>query len=345
MAFAKKQTTGPTYQSIVSDVKAGQIAPIYYLMGEEAYYIDRLCDFLTAALMPNEEDRDFNLITLFGPDTSTDAIISAAKGFPMMGERILIIVKEAQALKDIDKLEYYLKQPSQQNVIVFCHKNGTIDRRKKVATLIAKVGVLFESAKPNDRELLTFIDGYVKSKNLKIEPRAHQMIAEYVGADLLRISSEIDKLALSLPSGADLVTSDLVTNQIGISKQFNIFEFQDAIGRKDVKKVNEIAKYFDKDQKNTPIQMILPSLYKYFANLMQAYYSPNHTEAGIAAHLGMSDWQVKRNILPPMQRYSGIKCMQILGAIRRTDAKSKGIDNPDTPPGELMKELIYFILH
>lgn len=345
MAFAKKQTTGPTYQSIVSDVKAGQIAPIYYLMGEEAYYIDRLCDFLTDALMPNEEDRDFNLITLFGPDTSTDAIISAAKGFPMMGERILIIVKEAQALKDIDKLEYYLKQPSQQNVIVFCHKNGTIDRRKKAATLIAKMGVLFESAKPSDRDLLNFIDSYIKEKGLKIEPRAHQMIAEYVGADLLRVASEIDKLALAMPADNKNVTCDLVTNQIGISKQFNIFELQDAIGAKDVRKVNEIANYFDRNQKTTPIQMILPSLYKYFANLMQAYYAPERTESGIATYLGMSDWQVRRNILPPMRNYNGVKCMQILAAIRRTDAKSKGVDNPETSSGELMKELIYFILH
>lgn len=345
MAFAKKQTTGPTYQSIVSDVKAGQIAPIYYLMGEEAYYIDRLCDFLTDALMPNEEDRDFNLITLFGPDTSTDAIISAAKGFPMMGERILIIVKEAQALKDIDKLEYYLKQPSQQNVIVFCHKNGTIDRRKKAATLIAKMGVLFESAKPSDRDLLNFIDSYIKEKGLKIEPRAHQMIAEYVGADLLRVASEIDKLALAMPADNKTVTCDLVTNQIGISKQFNIFELQDAIGAKDVRKVNEIANYFDRNQKTTPIQMILPSLYKYFANLMQAYYAPERTESGIATYLGMSDWQVRRNILPPMRNYNGVKCMQILAAIRRTDAKSKGVDNPETSSGELMKELIYFILH
>lgn len=345
MAFAKKQTTGPTYQSIVSDVKAGKIAPIYYLMGEEAYYIDRLCDFLTTALMPNEEDRDFNLITLFGPDTSTDAIISAAKGFPMMGERILIIVKEAQALKDIDKLEYYLKQPSQQNVILFCHKNGTIDRRKKAATLIAKAGVLFESAKPNDRDLLSFIESYAKEKGLKIEPRAHQMIAEYVGADLLRVASELDKLAIALPADNKLVTADLVSRQIGISKQFNIFELQDAIGAKDVRKVNEITNYFDKNQKTTPIQMILPSLYKYFANLMQAYYAPERTEGGIAAHLGMSEWQVRRNILPPMRHYNGVKCMQILAAIRRTDAKSKGVDNPETTPGELMKELIYFILH
>lgn len=345
MAFPKKQASGPTYQSIVNDVKAGHIAPVYYLMGEEAYYIDRLCEFLTDTLMPNEEDRDFNLITFYGPDSTTEAIVSAARGLPMMGERILVVVKEAQALRDIDKLEYYLRQPAAQNVIVFCHKNGKLDGRKKVATLLAKEGVLFESAKASDRTLLAFIEDYAKQKQLIFEPRAVQMIAEYIGADLLKVASEIDKLAISLPKGQQKITCDLVSDIIGISKQYNIFELQDAIAAKDVKRVNEITNYFDKNQKAVPIQMILPSLYKFFANLMQAYYVSDRSERGIAEALGLKDWQVRHNILPAMRNYNGVKCMYILSAIRKTDAKSKGIDNPETPPGELMKELIYFILH
>lgn len=343
--MAKKTPTGPTYQSIVADVKAHHIAPVYYLMGEEAYYIDKLCNFLIDTLMPNEEDRDFNLITVFGPDSSTENIISAARGVPMMGERLLVVVKEAQALRDIDKLEYYLKQPAAQNVIVFCHKNGSLDRRKKVTTLLAKDAVLFESSKPSDRDLLSFIETYARQKLFSLEPRAVQMMAEYVGADLMRMSSELDKLGIALPEDKRIVTCDLVSDQIGISKQYNIFELQDAIGNKDIKKANEIANYFDSNQKTTPIQMILPSLYKYFANLMQAYYAPDRSERGIAEWLGMSEWQVRKNILPPMQHYSGMKCMYILSAIRKTDAKSKGVDNPETSSGELMKELLYFILH
>lgn len=344
MAFNKKPT-GPTYQSIADDVKAGKIAPIYYLMGEEAYFIDRLCDLITDTLLPNEEDRDFNLLTFYGPDSSTDAIVGAARGLPMMGERLLIIVKEAQALRDLDKLEYYLKQPAATSTLVFCHKNGTIDRRKKVASMIAKLGVLFESAKPSDRDLLGFIQSYASAKHLNLEPRAVQMIAEYVGADLLRMSSELDKLALSTKNPGQPITCDMVSEQIGISKQYNIFELQDALAVKDIKKTMEIVSYFDNNQKTTPIQMILPSLYKYYANLMQAYYAPERTESGIAEYLGITEWQVRKNIMTPMRYYNAMKCMQILGAIRRTDAKSKGIDNPDTEPGELMKELIYFILH
>lgn len=343
--MAYKAPTGPTYQGIVNDVRAGKIAPIYYLMGEEAYYIDRLCDFLTDTLMPNEEERDFNLVTLYGPDTTTDSVISAAMGYPMMGERVLVVVREAQNLRDIDKLEFYLRQPSPTNVIVLCHKNGAIDKRKKVATLIAKNGVLFESAKPNDRELIAFIMDYAKQKGLKIDDKAVQILAEYVGGDLMRMSSEMDKLAIALPEGATTISSDLVTDQIGISKQYNIFEFQDAIGAKNIDKAYEIANYFDKNAKVAPIQMILPSLYKYFANLLQAYYSPDKSERGIAAWLGITEWNARKNVIVPMRNYNGAKCLQILSAIRRTDARSKGVDNPETEAGELMKELLFFILH
>lgn len=344
MAF-KKQSSEPLYHSIVSDVKAGKFAPVYYLMGEEAYYIDSLCGIITDAVLPDEEDRDFNMMTFFGPDTTTDTVISAAKGLPMMGERLLVIVKEAQALRDIDKLEFYLRQPSPTSVLVFCHKNGKLDGRKKVASVIGKVGVLFESMPPSDRELLGFISAYSRQKNFELEPRAVQMMAEHIGADLLRMASELDKLAVALPQGQGMVTCDMVSDLIGISKQFNLFEFQDAIGNKDVKKANEIANYFDKNKNENPIQATLASLYKYFANLMQAYYSPDKSERGIAAHLGLQEWQVRRNILPAMRHYNGMKCMYILNAIRKTDARSKGVDNPNTESGELMKELLFYIFN
>lgn len=344
MAYPKKNT-GPTFQSISEDIKAGKWAPVYYLMGAEPYYIDRLCEQIIASVIPNEEERDFNLIVLYGPDTTTDQIVSAAKGFPMMGEHLLIVVKEAQALRDIDKLEYYLRQPAEQNVVVFCHKNGTIDRRKKVATMVSKQGVLFESPKVGDREVLSFVSDYARQKGVDFEPRAVQMMAEYIGADLMRISSEIDKLTISLPEGQRTITSDQVSEQIGISKQYNVFELQDAIATKNIQKANEIVNYFDKNQKETPIQMILPSLYTFFANVMQAYYAPDRSDRGIGEWLGMSEWQVRRGIGPAMRNYTGVKCMYILNAIRKTDAKSKGVENPDTGPGELMKELLYFILH
>ncbi len=345
MAYPKKTSAGALFQQLVADIKEGKLAPVYYLMGEEAYYIDRLCDIIIDAVIPDVEDRDFNLLTFYGSDTTTDVVVSAAKGMPMMGDKLLVIVREAQALRDIDNLEYYLRQPSPTSVLVFCHKNGKLDGRKKVSGLIGKAGVLFESTHPSDAELLSFISTYSQQKNFELEPRAVQMMAEYVGADLLKISSELDKLAAALSGEQRKVTCGMVSDLIGISRQFNVYELQDALGVKDQKRAFEIVKYFDKNQKENPIQLVLASLYKYFANIMQAFYSPDKSERGIAAYLGVSEWQVRRSVMPAMRQYNGVKCMYILNAIRKTDARSKGVENPNTLPGELMEELLFFILH
>ena len=178
-----------------------------------------------------------------------------------------------------------------------------------------------------------------------MDPAAAAMLAEHVGSDLNRMAGELDKLCIAIPANEKTVTPALVEQNIGISKEFNIFELQDALAQKDVLKVNKIANYFDKNPKANPIQKILPSLFKFFSNLMLAYYSPDKSEKGMAAWLGMTDWQVRRNVLPAMQKYSGVKVMKIIGEIRRTDARSKGVGNPSISGGDLMKELFFFILH
>lgn len=342
--MAKKATSSVTHESIVRDVRAGNIAPVYYLMGEESYYIDRICDFLVDTLLKPEE-RDFNLITLFGAETDTVAVRHAAMGFPMGAERLVVVVKEAQNLKDIEQLEPYLKQPQASTVLIVCHKNGTIDRRKGVVKLIEKNGVLFESVKMRDYQLPAWISQYLRRKRLAIEPAAAEMLAAYVGADLNRLAGELDKLIIALPENRSEVTPELIGQHIGVSKEFNIFELTDALGRKDVVRVNRIANYFDKNPKQNPIQKTLPALFRYFSNLMLAYYSPDKSKGGIASWLEVSEWQVEKNILPAMRMYTGKKVMGIIGQIRRTDARSKGVDNPFIAPGELMKELLFFILH
>lgn len=336
--------SGVTHETIIRDVRAGNIKPVYYLMGEESYYIDRVAEFvLNAVLRP--EERDFNLLTLFGADTNVDAVINAAKGFPMGAERQVVIVREAQNLSNIERLEFYLRQPQPSTVLILCHKNGVLDRRKKIAGLIDKTGVLFESKKIYESQLPTFIRDYLKRKKLTIEPAAAAMLSEFVGADLNRMAGELDKLAIAVPQGLTTVTGDLVVRNIGISKEFNIFELQDALAQKDVLRVSRIANYFDKNQKANPIQKTLPALFRFYSNLMLAYYAPQKTERGIAEWLGMTDWQVRRNVLPAMKNYSGVKVMKIIGEIRRTDARSKGVGNPSISSGDLMKELLFFILH
>ena len=313
-------------------------------MGEESYYIDHLADFLVDTVLKPEE-KDFNLITLFGADTDIETVINSAKGYPMGAQRLVVWVKEAQNLLNIDRLEYYLKQVQPSTVLVFCHKNGSLDRRKKIAGMIEKCGVLFESKKLYESQLPTFVRNYMKRKRLGIDPAAAEMIAEYVGADLNRMAGELDKLCIAMPEGQTVVTPELIERNIGISKEFNIFEMQEALAQKDVLKVNKIANYFDKNPKANPIQKILPTLFKFFTNLMLAYYSPDKSERGIAAWLGMADWQVRKNVMPAMQKYSGVKVMKIIGEIRRTDARSKGVGNPSISSGDLMKELFFFILH
>lgn len=344
MAMAKKATNSVTHESIVREVRAGNVAPVYYLMGEESYYIDRLSDFLVETLLRPEE-RDFNLITLFGPDTDATSVAHVAMGFPMGAERLVVLVKEAQALKNLEQLEPYLKQPQASTTLIFCHKNGSIDRRKAIVKHLEKSGVLFESARLRDYQLPAWITSYLRRKQLAIEPPAAEMMAEYVGSDLNRMAGELDKLVLALTAEQQIIDTTLVSSHIGVSKEYNIFELTDALGKKDVQKVNQIANYFDKNPKANPIQMVLPFLFRYFSNLMLAYYAPDKSTRGIATWIGASEWQVEKNVLPAMKIYTGRKVMEIIGQIRRTDARSKGVDNPSISSGDLMKELLFFILH
>lgn len=344
-SFPSRKKTGVSYETIIREVRSGTIKPVYFLMGEESYYIDRVSDFIVGSLLKPEE-RDFNLLTFFGPETDIDTIINAAKGFPMGAQRLLVVVKEAQGVKKLERLEYYLKSVQPSTVLIFCYKNGTIDRRLKVASLIDKEGVLFESPKLNDRQLPPFIKGYVQRKNVGIEEEALMMLAEYVGNDLNRLASELDKLIISLSEERKVITAAMVQNQVGISKEFNIFELQDAIGRKDIAKVMLIAKYFDSNPKVYSIQKTLPMLFKYFSNVMLAYYAPEKTEHGIAEWLGMNEWAVRKNVMPTMKNYSGVKVMKIIGEIRRTDARSKGVGGTSSiSNGDLMRELFFYILH
>lgn len=334
----------PTPESIVRDVRAGRIQPVYYLMGEESYYIDRLADFLVDFLVKPEE-RDFNLLNFYGADVTIDDVITAAKGFPMGAQRMVVVVREAQNLKNIDRLAYYLQQPQPTTVLILCHKHGVLDRRKKIAAQIERAGCLFTSQRLNESRLPAFITDYLRTRRVAIDPTAAALLADHVGADLHRLASELDKLILALPGDEKTVTTDLVARQTGVSKEYNVFELQDALIRKDVARVMQIANYFDKTPKQNPIQKTLPALFSFFATLMMAHYAPDKSERALALHLGKKDYAVRKNVLPALAQYPPRKTMEILAQIRRIDARSKGVDNPYTPSGELMKELLFFILH
>lgn len=337
--------SGPTYQQIMSDLKAGKFAPVYILMGEESYYIDKIADYIADnALRP--EERDFNQTVIYGADTTTMKIVDQAHQFPMMAERQVIIVKEAQALRQLEPLEKYLKNPVKSTILVWCYKNGKIDARKKVIALAQAAGVVFESKKLRDYQLPAFIADYLKKKNVSIDQKSAQMIAEHIGADLNRMTSELDKVIISLPNDDKRVTPDIVEREIGVSKDFNSFELRDAIVQKNVFKANQIIKYFDTNPKAGSIYSFLPMIFNFFQNLMIVYYSPqNRTESDIAKALDMRSPWGARDYVTGKKNYSARKTMDIISKIREIDAKSKGIENPDTGAGDLMKELLFFILH
>ena len=335
-----------SFDSIMADLEARRFVPVYYLMGDESYYIDKISDYIAEHVLQPEE-RDFNQTILFGSDVTASQVADYARRYPMMSEYQVIIVKEAQNIKNTEALERYFKQPLASTILVMCHKNGTVDGRKReYVKAIQSAGVLFESKKLRDRDLPVFIERYLKAREVSIDTKSTQIIADSIGADLSRLASELDKVIISLPKESRRVTPQVVEDQIGVSKEFNSFELRDAIVNRNVFKANQIIKYFDDNPKAGSIYAFLPMLFNFFQNLMIAYYAPNNkSQEGVAEWLELRNAWAAKDYMIGMRNYTGTKVMQIIGKIREIDAKSKGLDNPNTPPGELMKELIFYILH
>lgn len=333
-----------TYYEIARDLKNRIYKPVYYLMGEESYYIDKISEYISQTVL-TEEEKEFNQTVMYGSDIDVATIINTAKRYPMMAEHQVVIVKEAQNIKNIEQLAYYVQKPLLSTILVICHKHGVLDRRKKLAAIIEKEGVLFESKKIKETQLPGFITSYLKRKSVDIEPKSTEMMAEFVGTDLSRMAGELEKLVLTLPVGQKRITPELIERNIGISKDYNNYELRSALIAKDVLKANKIIKYFEENPKTNPIQMTLSVLFNFFSNLMLVYYAPDKTEQGVALQLGLkSPWQA-REYLAAVRKFSGVKVMEIIGEIRYCDARSKGVENSSLKDGELLRELIYKILH
>lgn len=343
--MAEKKAT-VTFDAIMRDLKSGKYAPVYILMGDESYYIDRITDYIAENVL-EPDDRDFNQTVVFGADTTAAQVVDMAKGYPVMpAAHRVVIVKEAQGLKSLDALERYFEKPLASTLLVIAYKNGTIDRRKKVVGKAEAVGVVFESKKKRDYELPAFIETYLKKNHVAIDPKSAAMIAEHIGADLSRLISELDKVMISLPDDNRRVTPDIVEREIGLSKEFNIFELRTAIIERNVFKANQIVKYFDKNPKAGSLFSCLPLLYTFFQNLMVAFYAPDkNNDNNLAAFLELKSVWALKDYRVGMRNFSAMKTLQILAKIRETDAKSKGLDSLNTSTDDLMRELIFFILH
>lgn len=342
--MAEKKTL-PTYDGIMRDLKNNVFAPIYILMGDEAYYIDQVCDYIQSHALPADQQA-FDQTVVFGADVSGSQIADLAMQFPMMAPKRVIIVKEAQGLRSLEKLERYAQNPQSKTILVICYKNGVMNKRLKLVSAVEKSGVVFESKKLREWQLPGHIRSYLQAKKFSIDDKSAAMIADNVGADLNCLYSELDKLVISLPSGETRITPEMVERNIGVSKDFNSFELRDAIVNRNILKANMIIKYFDNNPKAGSLFSFLPLLFSYFQNLMLAYYAPNNKDQNaLAAYLDLKNvWGIK-DYLVGMRNYTGNKTLQILQKLREIDAKSKGLDNPSTSVGDLMKELIFFILH
>jgi DNA polymerase-3 subunit delta len=326
-------------KQIITDIQNKKIAPVYFLMGEEPYYIDGISSFIEETVLL-EEEKGFNQMVLYGRDVTIDEIIGNAKRYPMMAERQVLIVKEAQELsKTIENLVDYVENPQPSTVLVICYKYKKLDARKKLAKAIQKNGVLFESKKLYDNKVPDWIRRVLAGKGYTISPKAAQMLTEFLGNDLAKINNELQKLQLILKPGAQ-ITPQLIEENIGISKDFNNFELQNAIGAKDVTKAYTIVHYFGQNPKNHSLVMTIALLYSFFSKLMRYHALPNPANA--ARELGVSPYFIK-DYEVAARNYPMKKVSAIISAIRDTDMKSKGVGAANVPQGDLLKELLVSI--
>ncbi|MCD8041875.1 MAG: DNA polymerase III subunit delta [Tannerellaceae bacterium] len=340
--MAKKEHT---FEGICRDIKSRNFAPVYILMGEEPYFMDRITNMLLENVL-NETEKDFNQVILYGADSDVAQVLNAARRFPMMSEYQLVVVREAQQIRNIEQLAHYVKSPLSSTVLVINYKYKTLDKRKALAVAADKNGVLFESKKVPDYKMPGFITSLLSERSVTIDPKAAQMLSDFLGNDLNRLAKELDKLIILLPQNAPKrITPDLVEQNIGISKEYNNYELIKALALKDVLKSNRIIQYFEKNPKNNPVQATLPVLFNYFSNLLIAFYSKDRSESGIMTALGLRIPYQTKDYMAGLRNYSAMKVFTIIGDIRTTDARSKGVENSSVPDSELLKELVYKILH
>ncbi len=339
------------YNQIIADLQSKKYKPVYFLMGEEPYFIDMVADYVEGNVL-DEAERDFNQSVLYGRDVSTNDVVSAAKRFPMMAEHQVIIVKEAQEIKDLvprakqkakSELETYLDNPQASTILVLCYKYKKLDKRSSLYKAIDKVGVVLSSAKLYDNKVPDWINNYLKGKDYSIGPKASALLTEYLGTNLSKISNELDKLMISLPAKSE-ITTDHIQNNIGISKDYNVFELQTALGKKDVVKANRIINYFAANPKEHPMVLTIISLYGYFCKLLKYAFLKDKSQKNVASAIGVHPFFVKE-YESAAKNFSVKKLRSIFSYLREYDMKSKGVDSGSATHGELLKELVFKIMH
>lgn len=339
-----------TIETIVSDIKKRDFKPIYFLHGEESYYIDFIADLLESVVL-SEAEKGFNQTVLYGKDVDMLSIISTAKRYPMMSDFQLVIVKEAQNIKfgkgdtkEADPFASYLENPLRSTVLVFCHKYGSLDKRLKIAKAIEKIGVLFESKKLYDNQVSEWAMGFVGTKGFKLDTKAGAMVAEYLGNDLSKVANELEKVMINMGDRKTITMDDIQKNVV-ISKEYNTFEFNTAIAKRDVLKANKIVDYFAANKKENPLVVTIGQLNTYFSKIFTYYYLADKSKSNVASALKINPYFVQE-YEQAAKNYNFDKTCQVISLLREYDLKSKGVDSTgNTDEGELLKELVWKILH
>lgn len=333
--------------SILKNIKNKTVSPVYFFHGEESYYIDTAIKAFEDNLL-EEDEKAFNQTVVYGKDTSYGEVLSLARQFPMMGDRQLIIVKEAQDLKltesETEAFINYLQSPVESTVLVFAHKNKTLDgKKRKLNDLLKKKNFIFKSDKLRDYEVPKFIQELLKSLKIQTSPNIAMLLAEYLGNDLSRISNELNKLKMLLPEN-QILDDKLVEKHIGISKEFNVFELQEALGQKNAAKAMRIAHFMAKNPKNNPLVLIVGNLYNYFTNIIIYHTMPGAAQQELASEMGVNPFFVK-NYAAAARLYPLKLATRVISILRETDMKGKGLGANQTEEGELLVEMVYKILN
>jgi DNA polymerase III subunit delta len=335
-------------KKIWGELRAGKYAPVYFLQGEESFYIDLISNYIEANAL-SESERSFNQVIMYGKDVTMAAILTNARRFPMMSERQVVIVKEAQDIQDLNKeigakllLDYLTKQvPS--TVLVFCHKHKTLDKRRELGKKIDQYAVMLNTRKLYDNQLPDFVYEYAHEKKVTIDEHAVQVLCEYVGNDLHRMANEIDKLIISLPQNGS-INVDQVMTQVGISKEYNVFELQKAILQRDSLLANKIVNYFESNTKKNPMIPVVAFLYSFFSKLLMATQVADKGEKGLASELKVSPYALRDYTLA-LRQFPLPKIIDNLASIKDADLKLKGVNTGSADEGQIFRELIWRIMN
>jgi DNA polymerase-3 subunit delta len=331
-----------TFEEILKQLNEKNYRPVYFLMGEEPYFIDRITEHVASHVLTAEE-KTFNQIVLYGKDTDIPTVINTARHFPMMSSHQVVIVREAQNLEKIEDLIHYVENPLKSTLLVINYKYKKLDKRKKLFKALEKNSILFESKRLYDDKIPAWINSYLRSRGKKIEPKAAMILTEYLGNDLGKIANELEKLIIVLKAEQDITAADIEKN-IGISKDYNNFELNNALAQRNVLKANRIVQYFSANQKNYPLTLTIPTIFTFFSKVLRYHFLADKSPRNVASALGIQPFFI-REYETAARNYNTAKTVRVISLLREYDLKSKGFGNVSAVPGELLRELIYKIIH